>query len=42
MPQYLDEAGDAIRQVIRAYHGSPYGFDKFDASKIGSGEQQAP
>lgn len=34
----LDTAGDAVRQVIRAYHGSPYDFDKFDASKIGSGE----
>jgi hypothetical protein len=38
MPQWLDEAGDAIRSVIRAYHGSPYDFDKFDASKIGTGE----
>ena len=34
----LDDAGDAIRQVIRAYHGSPYDFDRFDASKIGTGE----
>jgi len=34
----LDEAGDAVRQVIRAYHGSPYDFDRFDASKIGIGE----
>ena len=33
-----DEAGDAVRQTIRAYHGSPHDFDKFDASKIGSGE----
>ena len=24
--------------VIRAYHGSPYSFDRFDASKIGTGE----
>jgi hypothetical protein len=23
---------------IRAYHGSPYNFDRFDASKIGTGE----
>lgn len=41
MPNYaraLDEAGDAVRQVIRAYHGSPYDFNKFDASKIGTGE----
>jgi len=27
-----------IRKLIRAYHGSPYAFDKWDASKIGSGE----
>lgn len=33
-----DSAGDSVRQVIRAYHGSPYDFDKFDASKIGTGE----
>jgi hypothetical protein len=37
-PSQLDASGDAIRQVIRAYHGSPYDFDKFDASKIGNGE----
>ena len=36
--QYADEAGDAVRQTIRAYHGSPYDFDRFDASKIGTGE----
>lgn len=36
--QYVDEAGDAVRSVIRAYHGSPYDFDRFDASKIGTGE----
>jgi len=34
----LDELGDSVRQVIKAYHGSPYDFDKFDASKIGTGE----
>jgi hypothetical protein len=34
----LDEAGDAVRKVIKAYHGSPYDFDRFDASKIGTGE----
>ena len=34
----LDQLGDSVRQVIRAYHGSPYDFDKFDASKIGTGE----
>lgn len=38
MPRYLDELGDAVRQTIRAFHGSPYDFDKFDASKIGTGE----
>ena len=34
----FDDLGDAVRSVIRAYHGSPYDFDRFDASKIGSGE----
>jgi hypothetical protein len=34
----LDELGDSVRQVIRAFHGSPHDFDKFDASKIGTGE----
>jgi len=33
----LDHLGNAVRSVIRAYHGSPHDFDKFDASKIGSG-----
>ena len=33
-----DELGDAVRQTIRAYHGSPYDFDRFDASTIGTGE----
>lgn len=28
-------------KYIRAYHGSPYDFDKFDASKIGAGEGMA-
>jgi hypothetical protein len=39
-PSQLDASGDAIRQVIRAYHGSPSPnhFDKFDAAYIGSGE----
>lgn len=32
-----DELGDAVRGVIRAFHGSPYDFDRFDASKIGRG-----
>ena len=36
----LDELGDAVRQTIRAFHGSPRQthFDKFDARHIGSGE----
>lgn len=36
-----DEAGDAVRSVIRAYHGSPYDFDKVDMRKIGRGEGTA-
>jgi hypothetical protein len=36
----LDHLGDAVRSVIKAYHGSPHPshFDRFDASYIGSGE----
>jgi hypothetical protein len=30
--------GSAGGKGIRAYHGSPYDFDRFDLSKIGSGE----
>lgn len=33
-----DPFGAAVRRVIRAYHGSPYDFDSFDASKIGTGD----
>ena len=35
-----DEAGDAVRSVIRSYHGSPLPehFDKFDSSFLGSGQ----
>jgi hypothetical protein len=33
-----DEAGDAVRSVIRAYHGSGADFNKFDSGKIGTGE----
>jgi hypothetical protein len=33
-----EAAEDIIPQGIRAYHGSPYDFDKFDLSKIGTGE----
>jgi len=29
---------DAARTGIRAYHGSPHDFDRFDMSKIGTGE----
>jgi hypothetical protein len=33
------DAGDeAARQAIRAYHGSPYSFDEFSTSQIGTGE----
>jgi len=32
------EAEAKAAKSIRAYHGSPYKFDKFDASKIGTGE----
>jgi len=34
----IAEAADAARGTIRAYHGSPHSFTKFDASKIGTGE----
>jgi hypothetical protein len=37
----IAEAADAARGTIRAYHGSPYDFDRFDASKIGTGEGAA-
>ena len=34
-----EQAANAAQpQGIRAYHGSPYDFDKFDLSKIGTGE----
>ena len=36
--QAADAAGDSVRRVIRAFHGSPHDFDRFDASKIGTGE----
>jgi hypothetical protein len=29
---------NALRMGIKAYHGSPHSFDKFDSSKIGTGE----
>ena len=28
----------ALRGLVRAFHGSPHNFEKFDASKLGSGE----
>lgn len=31
-------SGASERQGIRAYHGSPHDFDRFDMSKIGTGE----
>jgi hypothetical protein len=34
----VSEAADEAVQGIRAYHGSPHDFDKFDLSKIGTGE----
>ena len=38
MPNYVDALGDAVRGAIRAFHGSPYDLDAFDAAKIGTGE----
>lgn len=35
---YLKNALTKSDDAIRAYHGSPYKFDKFDLSKIGTGE----
>ena len=32
------EGDDAAKAGIRAYHGSPHDFDRFDMSKIGTGE----
>jgi hypothetical protein len=34
----LDELGDSVRQVIKAYHGSPYDWDRVDMSMVGKGE----
>lgn len=33
-----DKVGDAVRQAIRAYHGSPYDWDRVDLSRAKSGE----
>lgn len=30
--------GDVAKRLIKAFHGSPHVFDKFDSSKVGSGE----
>lgn len=34
----LEAGAEAVAKGITAYHGSPYDFDKFDLSKIGTGE----
>lgn len=34
----LSEVQDIINDEVQAWHGSPYDFDKFDVSKINSGE----
>jgi hypothetical protein len=33
-----DAAEGAAKKAIKAYHGSPHDFDRFDMSKIGTGE----
>ena len=33
-----DKVGDAVRQAIRVYHGSPYDWDRPDMSMVGRGE----
>lgn len=38
LQKFADTLGDAVRQTIRAFHGSPHDFDRFDSSKIGTGE----
>jgi hypothetical protein len=35
---FADEMGDSSLGVIGAWHGSPHDFDRFDITKIGSGE----
>jgi hypothetical protein len=34
----IPEAAQAVRQGIRAFHGSPHDFNTFDLSKIGTGQ----
>src|SRR5215471_9850062 len=41
MPDYTRLVGKAVQAAtegIRAYHGSPHQFERFDISKIGTGE----
>src|SRR5262245_53429063 len=40
MPDYTKLVRKAVEAVqgIRAYHGSPHDFERFDLSKIGTGE----
>jgi len=38
VPSGVARVGDLVRKPIRAYHGSPHDFDKFDMSKVGTGE----
>lgn len=42
LARLVDDAGDAVRQTIRAYHGSPRPthFDRFDSSHTGTGEDR--
>jgi len=37
-PVEMETGGGVLRKLIRAYHGSPYAFSKFDPTKVGSGE----
>jgi hypothetical protein len=34
----VPEEANALRMGIKAYHGSPHDFERFDSSKIGTGE----
>ena len=38
VPVVGDALGAGMKKGIRAYHGSPHDFDRFDMSKIGTGE----
>lgn len=37
-PKVAEEAASVAKPSITAYHGSPHDFDRFDISKIGTGE----